>query len=248
MNKNILLILCIIFLALAASGCRSHGKIHIQPITHLAVGQSAPLAAYEEQQPFSLFRSTAGQPITRSQITAAWSVSDPSIASVDAIGILSGHKPGTIVIKSVWEDRDASNSVQVVTSLPAKFLPQLSSQGTILTPNEIKLSLGKDRQLRFHAAFDNSQDDVTLEQPAPDHKLPWTLSYSKGTVEFTSAAGMQVTGEVRSQEGGKVGFTVWSDGEGVYPVSLQGKTFIRIGGSMAEGLAWYLRSKVEAAG
>src|SRR5258706_9296028 len=160
MNRNILLILCIIFLALAASGCRSHGKIRIQPITHLAVGQSAPLAAYEEKQPFSPFRSTAGQPITRSPVTATWSVSDPAIASVDANEILSGHKPGTIVIKSGWEDRDATTTVQVVGSLPAKFLPQLSSQGNISMPNEIRLSLGKDRQLRFHASFDNPQDDV----------------------------------------------------------------------------------------
>jgi hypothetical protein len=87
-----------------------------------------------------------------------------------------------------------------------------------------------------------------LEQPAPDQKLPWTLNYPQGTVELASAAGMQVTGEVRSNQRGKVPFSVWSDDEGVYPVSLQGKTFILIGDSMAEGLAWYLRSKVEAAG
>jgi hypothetical protein len=248
MKTNTLLILTVIFFTLAAGGCRSHGKICIQPITHLAVGQAANLVAYEEQQPSSLFRSTVGQPIKRSTITPAWSVSDNSIAKLDANGILTGLKPGPLVIKSVWEDREATTNVQIVPSLPAKFLPQLSSQGPISTPNEIKLSLGKDHKLRFHATFDNPQDEVTLEQPAPDQKLPWAFDYPKGTVELTSVAGMQVTGEVRSNQSGKMAFTVWSDDDGVYPVSLQGKTFILIGDSMAEGLAWYLRSKVEAAG
>ncbi|MCA1558051.1 MAG: SGNH/GDSL hydrolase family protein, partial [Acidobacteria bacterium] len=38
------------------------------------------------------------------------------------------------------------------------------------------------------------------------------------------------------------------NGEGVFPVSLKGKRVLLIGDSMAEGIGWYLRGKVEQAG
>src|SRR5713226_7601662 len=199
-------VVSVVFVALLAAGCRSHGKIRIQPITHLGIGQTAPLAAYEEQRPFSLFRSaqaTSNEPVTRNRVIAKWSISDTSIASVDDNGTLTGKKPGAVVVKGVWEDREAERNVQVVTSVPAKFLPQLSTQGAISTPNDLKLALGKDQMLRFHAGFDNPKDDVTFEQKAPDQKLPWTFNYPNGTVELTAAAGRQVSGEVRSNQGGK---------------------------------------------
>jgi lysophospholipase L1-like esterase len=252
MKRDSIRTLIVVIAAVLAAGCRSHGKIRIEPITHLAIGQTVPLAAYEERRPFSLFKSAkaaAAERIDRQPVTAKWSVSDASIASVDPNGILTGKKPGSVIIKALMEDREATANVQVVTSLPAKqFLPQLSTHGTISTPNEIKLALGKEGVLRFHAGFDDPQDDVTLEQKALDQKMPWTFSYPKGTVELTTAAGMQVTGEVRTNQGGRVAFSVWSDDEGTYPISLQGKTLIIVGDSMAEGLAWFLRGKVEAAG
>ena len=48
--------------------------------------------------------------------------------------------------------------------------------------------------------------------------------------------------------GGVASFTVWSDDDGIYPVSLKEKTVVLIGDSMAEGLGWFLRGKIEAAG
>jgi lysophospholipase L1-like esterase len=252
MRRYYIRALIAVIVAVLAAGCRSRGKIRIEPITHLAVGQTAPLAAYEEQQPFSLFKSAkaaASQPVDRKPVNAKWSVSDASIASADANGRLTGNKTGSVTIKAIIEDREAVANVEVVTFLPTKqFLPQFSTQGTISRPNEIRLALEKDRVLRFHAGFDDPQDDVTMEQKALDERLPWTFSYPNGMVELTSAAGRQVTGEVRTNRGGKVAFTVWSDDEGAYPVSLQGKTLIIVGDSMAEGLAWFLRGKVQAAG
>jgi lysophospholipase L1-like esterase len=178
-----------------------------------------------------------------------WSVSDASIASVEANGRLTGKKAGLVTIKGAIEDREATATVQVVTTLPTKqFLPRLCTEGTISSPNEVKLAFGKDRVIKFHAGFDNPQDDVTVDQKALDQKLPWSFSYPGGTVELTGAASRQVTGEVRNNRGGKVAFSVWSDDEGAYPISLQGKTFILVGDSMAEGLAWTLRGKVKDAG
>jgi hypothetical protein len=236
-------------LAALAAGCRSsHGKLRIQPLTHVAVGQSAPLAAYEEIKPAGIFGGAKEGPITRSPVTAKWTVSDPAVATVDDTGKLTALKAGKVTVKAAWEGTEANADVQVVTRLAAKYVPQISAKGSATVPTELALAFGKDRSLKLQAHFDNAADDFTLDAKAPDQKLPWSFPYPKGTVEIKAAAGKQVTGTVKASDGGAIDFTVWSNDEGYYPISLQGKTFVIIGDSMAEGLAWFMREKIEKAG
>ena len=250
MSKKLALLMgSALVLAALAAGCRSsHGKLRIQPLTHVAVGQSAPLAAYEEIKPAGIFGGAKEGPITRSPVTAKWTVSDPAVATVDDTGKLTALKAGKVTVKAAWEGTEANADVQVVTRLAAKYVPQISAKGSATVPTELALAFGKDRSLKLQAHFDNAADDFTLDAKAPDQKLPWSFPYPKGTVEIKAAAGKQVTGTVKASDGGAIDFTVWSNDEGYYPISLQGKTFVIIGDSMAEGLAWFMREKIEKAG
>lgn len=235
--------------AALAAGCKSsHGKLRLQPITHVAVGQSAPLAAYEEKKPNGFFGGAKEGPITRSPVTAKWTSSDPTVATVDDTGKLNALKAGKVTIKAAWEGTETATDVQVVPRLQAKYVPQLSPKGSATVPTEMTLSFAKDRSLKMQARFDQTANDFTIDAKAPDQQLPWSFTYPKGTVEITAAAGKQVTGTVKARDGGAIDFTVWSNEDGVYPISLKGKTFIIIGDSMAEGLAWTMREKIEKAG
>lgn len=248
-KKLALFAFCALAIAAVAAGCKSSSaKLRIQPVTHVAVGQSAPLSAYEEKKPAGFFGGAKEGPITHSPVSAKWTSSDPSVASVDDSGKLTAIKPGKVTVTAVGEGTEAKTDVQVVPRLAAKYVPQLSATGTATTPNELTLSFAKDRSLKLQARFDNTADDFLVDAKAPDQQLPWSFPYPKGTVEIKAAAGKQVTGTVKANDGGAVDFTVWSNDDGVYPISLQGKTFIIIGDSMAEGLAWTMREKIEKAG
>lgn len=250
MSKKLALLMSAVLVAAAlAAGCKSsHGTLRLQPLTHVAVGQSAPLAAYEEKKPTGFFGGAKEGPITRSPVTAKWTSSDPTVATVDDAGKLTALKAGKVTVKAVWEGTETATDVQVVPRLQAKYVPQLSAKGSATVPTEMTLSFAKDRSLKMQARFDQTANDFTIDAKAPDQQLPWSFPYSKGTVEITAAAGKQVTGTVKASDGGTIDFTVWSNEDGVYPISLKGKTFIIIGDSMAEGLAWTMREKIEKAG
>lgn len=248
MKKNIPFLVLVIALALMAGACsKSKGKLQMQPLTHVGVGKTATLAAYEEQKPSGLFKS-AEQPVSREPITATWTVSDPAIASITPTGTLTGIKPGTVTIKGAWEGQEVSAPVQIAYNLSAPALPVITPEGAISKPKGMSLSLSKDGAVKFAASFDDPADDVTVAETALDKKLPWSFAYPKGTVELTRATGRVVTGTVQKTGGGKVAFTLGNEGDGAFPLDLTGKTFILIGDSMAEGLAWTMRAKVEAAG
>jgi lysophospholipase L1-like esterase len=57
-----------------------------------------------------------------------------------------------------------------------------------------------------------------------------------------------VSGKVHMSAGGEINFTVWADGEGAFPLSLQNKTVLLVGDSMAEGVGPWLKKKVESTG
>ncbi|MEO6391916.1 MAG: hypothetical protein ABIP75_08705 [Pyrinomonadaceae bacterium] len=248
MKKNIPVVVFAVTLAMMAGACsKPKGKLQMQPLTHVGVGKTATLAAYDEQKPSGLFKSS-DQPVTRETVTATWTVSDPAIASITPTGTLTGVKPGTVMVKGAWEGQEVSATVQVAYNLSAATLPVLTPEGAISKPKAISLALGKDRTLKFTASFDDPADDVAVSQTAPDQKLPWSFTYPKGTVELTSSAGRVVTGTLNKTGGGKVAFTLGNEGSGAFPLDLRGKTFILIGDSMAEGLAWTMRAKVEAVG
>ena len=69
-----------------------------------------------------------------------------------------------------------------------------------------------------------------------------------GTLELTNARGAIVSGRARLNIGGEVDFTVWAEGEGSFPLSLQNKTVLLVGDSMAEGVAPWLQEKGRAGG
>ena len=248
-RKNAVLILSVAFCALLAAGCSKTGSIRMTPVTHLGVGQSVTLAAYEEKRPSHFFKGTdPNEPFTREPVEATWTVSDPAVASITEGGVLRGEKAGQVTVKAVYKGSEFSETVKVVPELRAKVLPQLQAEGQISPPKEIRLSLSKDHKVQLKAAFDQASDDINLQQNAPDQKLPWTLNFDKGTVEITDAAGHSVKGTFKNKNGGKLAFAAWSDGDGVYPISLTGKTVMVVGDSMADGLAWFMKGKVEDAG
>jgi lysophospholipase L1-like esterase len=237
-------------LVLLSSGCNRHGRLRVLPITHVAVGRSATLIAYEEERSIRSNSSAqaASHNMIRRLVAAKWNVSDASIASVSNDGTLTGLEAGRVNIRGAWEGQEIVTVVEVVSRLPFAFLPQLATEEMRSSINEVKLNLAPDRTLRFHVGFYDSQEDITVEAKAPEQQLPWTFRFDRGMVELTNAAGRTVSGELRLNTGGKASFTVWSDDSGIYPVSLKDKTVLLLGDSMAEGLGWFLRGKIEAAG
>lgn len=243
--------LAVVALLLLSSACHKHGRLRVLPITQVAVGRSATLIAYEEERSLSAVGSACADSkpkVTRRPVTANWTVSDGSIASVENDGMLMGLKAGRVKITGAWEGQEVIAAVEVVSNLTVGSLPQFKADEMLSSISEIKLSLSQDRTLRFRLDFDNPQDDVTLETKALQQQLPWTFRFDRGSVELTNASGRTVSGEVRLDAGGKASFTVWSDDSGTYPISLKGKTVLLIGDSMAEGLGWFLKGKIEAAG
>ncbi|HKC65982.1 MAG TPA: SGNH/GDSL hydrolase family protein, partial [Pyrinomonadaceae bacterium] len=116
-------------------------------------------------------------------------------------------------------------------------------------PQDIDLSLSPERALRFRLRFsDGSCKNLTVEAGAPDKPLPWTFDSHGAHLELKSSRGPIVTGALTLPSGGEISFTVWSEGNGAYPISLAGKTILLTGDSMSEGIGWTMREKVEAAG
>jgi lysophospholipase L1-like esterase len=201
--------------------------------------------AYEQQE---VSRGAAAASAVIHPVAATWSVSDSLIASVESNGRLTGLRPGPVEVRAAWRRQQIVTSVEVVRQLNVDSLPLLTATETRSSINEIKLDFSPDRTLRFRLSFDDTRDDITLETKAPEQPLPWEFRSERGTLKLTSASGRAVSGEVQSIAGGKVSFTIWSDGDGAYPVSLKDKTVLLLGDSMAEGLGWFLREKVESAG
>lgn len=237
-------------LLLLTHGCNRHGRLRVLPLTHVAIDKSVTLIAYEEKRTFSPIgpveaASSAG---TIQPVNATWSVSDPSIASVEYDGTVRGLKPGRVNIRAAWAGQQIVTTVEVVVNLSIGWVPQVSAEKMHCPISEVKLSLSQDRTLRFRLGFDDSKGEVALEAKAPQEQLPWEFQFEQGSLLLKSASGRIVNGELRLNTGGKAEFTVWSDDNGVYPVSLKEKTVVLLGDSMAEGLGWFLRAKIEAAG
>lgn len=241
--------LSVIALLLLGAGCHKPGRLRVAPITHVAVGRYATLVAYEEDhEPTGSAQASSAISENRNPVAATWSVSDASIASVESDGTVRGLKIGRASIRAAWAGQEIITPVEVVGKLSVGWVPHLSADKMRSSTKEIKISLSADRTLRFHIGFDDPQDDLTLEQKAPQQQLPWEFQFERGSLELTSTSGQTVSGELRLKNGGAESFTVWSDGNGTFPVSLKEKTVVLIGDSMAEGLGWFLRGKIEAAG
>lgn len=248
-------LLCTVTLVTLLSACqllsgRKTLKIGIDRVTHIAAGQSIRLSAYQEfrQQSKSGVASAASNDMQSEPIVAKWSVSDNTLATINEDGTLAALKPGKMTVKGVWKSYEAETTIEIVKDLPVSFLPKLSLQGMTCKPHEIALDLATDRTLRFHLTFaDNRCQDVTLEKAAPQQQFPWKFEVQGGTLELTEAHGQVVSGEVRVGDG-QISFTVWSDGGSAYPFSLANKTVLLTGDSMAEGIGWSFKKKVEDAG
>jgi hypothetical protein len=254
------LALASVLLAVALSAsCRTEAVREVlgikiaRNLTHIAVGQTAQLTAFQE------YRLRAGESgaasaeplrdIQREAVAVRWSVSDPSIASLGADGTLAALKPGRVTIRGVRENQEASTTVDVLSELKPARLPQINVSGAVCQPQSVDLSLDDQRSLGFHLSFDGTGcSDVKLDVRAPDRPLPWEFSFSGGTLSLLSARGPVVSGAVRMDGKGEISFTVWSDGAGAYPVSLAGKTVLLVGDSMAEGLQPSMQKRVSAAG
>jgi lysophospholipase L1-like esterase len=222
-----------------------------QNVTHLAVGQKSQLLAYEEYREHSDFDSAHAASIRdflRAPVMARWSVSNTELATIGEDGTLTALKPGRVTLKSSWEGREATAEIEIVKALPVGRLPQLSAKALRCQPQGIGLSLDKERALHFSLSFDGDCADIDAEVSAPDKPLPWQIPFNGGTLELTSAQGAIVSGRARMNVGGEVDFTVWAKGEGTFPLSLQNKTVLLVGDSMAEGVAPWLQKKVEAVG
>jgi lysophospholipase L1-like esterase len=220
--------------------------------THMAVGQTSRLLAYEEYQDEVSAGAVSAAPIDtvlRAPIKPKWSVSDSSVASISEDGVLKALRPGSVTVRSRWQGFESSTDIEVVGELPTGVLPQLVQRGSGCVPQDVDLSLGRDRSLRFRLKFtDRSCEDFLIEATAPDQQLPWIFDNNGTRLELRSARGPIVSGAVSMRGVGEAAFTAWSGGAGAYPVSLTGKTALLVGDSMAEGIGWTMREKVENAG
>jgi lysophospholipase L1-like esterase len=220
-------------------------------VTHIAVGQKSQLLAYEEYREQSDIDSAHAASIRdflRAPVFAKWSVSDSEVATIGEDGTLTALRPGRVTLKSSWEGREASTTVEVVRALPVGRLPQVRAQALRCAPQSVGLSLNKERALRFSLSFDGDCADLDVVLAAPEKSLPWEIPFNGGTLELTNAQGAIVSGRARMNVGGEVAFTVWAEGEEAFPLSLQHKTVLLVGDSMAEGVAPWLQKKVEAVG
>lgn len=237
-----------------AEGRREVLGIRIAPdVTHIAVGQTAQLTAFQEYRLRTGERGAASaEPlldVRREPVAVRWSVSDPSLVSVGEGGTLSALRPGRVTIKGVWGDYEAATTLSVLSKLEPARLPQINLSGAMCKARAIELRLDTDRSLHFNLSFEEALcRDIKVETKAPGGPLPWEFRFDGGVLEVISARGPVVSGAARLDGKGAAAFTVWSDGEGAYPLSLKGKTVLLVGDSMAEGLSPALQKRVEAAG
>jgi lysophospholipase L1-like esterase len=220
-------------------------------VTHIAVGQKSHLLAYEEYRERSDIDSAHAASIRdflRSPVIPKWSVSDEQLATVGEDGTITALKPGRVILKGVWEGREATAAIEVVRALPSGSLPKVAAKAVRCSPQGVGLSLKEGRALHFSLGFDGDCADVDVETSAPDKPLPWEIPFNGGTLRLTNAHGAIVSGTARMNVGGEVDFTVWADGEGAFPLSLANKTVLLVGDSMAEGVGPWLQKKVEAVG
>jgi hypothetical protein len=221
--------------------------------THLAVGQTAQLTAFQE------YRRRAGESgaasagpvrdVLREQVAARWSVSDETLLSLGEGGSVAALRPGRVTIRGVWENREDSTTIEIVSNLRPERLPQIEVRGAACRPQSIELRLDRDRTLGFQLSFDEGDcQDVNVKVRAPDEQLPWEFPFDGGRLRLSSARGSVASGVARIEGKGEVSFTVWSEGAGAFPPSLAGKTVLLLGDSMAEGLRPSLQKRVEAAG
>lgn len=247
--------LCALVLATLLSSCqflarRETIKIGIDRITHIAAGQSVQLSAYQEFRLPSKcgVPNAASTDLQSEPVVARWSVSDNTLAKINDQGTLVALKPGKMTVKSVWKNYEAEASIEIVKDLPGGFLPKLTSQGTNCKPHVIDLDLTAEHTLRFYLNFADKQcQDVIFEKPAPQQQFPWTFEIQGGTLELREAHGQIVNGDLHLGAG-QISFTVWSNGGSAYPLSLANKTVLLTGDSMAEGIGWSMKKKVEDAG
>lgn len=226
-------------------------KIGIERITHIGVGKSARLSAYQ------LYRKTSGDPDAvyaasdgnlREPITPRWSISDNSVATIADDGTVTALSPGVVKVKAVWGNREVEKSIDIVQDLIVPSLPQLIAENTDCQPLSVALALAAERTLEFHLSFvDDRCRDVSVKTAAPAVPLPWKFDFHEGSLELTQAHGLIVKGNVRIGSG-RVSFTAWSKGAGTYPISLINKTVLLTGDSMSEGIGWSMKKRVEEAG
>jgi hypothetical protein len=251
--------LLLLFAALAASCNRAEErkglKLRISQVTHIAAGQSFQLSAYQEylkparSSSYGTVEATTNTDFVREPVEARWEVTDASIAQVAANGMLTALKPGKVQVKGYWQNYEAKINVEVLKNLSVRALPQLSAQGMKCSPEAVSLNLTTERTLSFRLTFaGNLCRELSFEKKVEEAQLPWRIDSEQGQLQIETAAGHVVTGEFRAKEGGTLRFTAWADGAGNFPVSLKGKKVLLIGDSMAEGIGWFLRGKVEEAG
>ena len=253
------LALVLLAVALLSASCYTEVRREVlgikiaRNLSHIAVGQTAQLMAFQEYRLRTGERGAASaegvRDILREAIAVRWSVSDPSVVKVGEDGTLAALKPGRVTIRGVREDQEASTTVDVLNELQPARLPQINMSRGMCQPQAIELGLDGQGNLNFDLSFDDTRcNDVRIAARAPDRPLPWEFPFDGGTVEFSSARGTVVSGAARLDGKGEAAFTVWSSGAGAYPVSLAGKTVLLVGDSMAAGLVPSLQKKVEAAG
>jgi len=229
--------------------------IRITPrVTHIAVGQTAQLTAFQEYRLRTGENGAASAEgpvpdVRREPVSVMWSVSDKSLVSVGEGGQLSALRPGRVTIKGVWGSYEAAQTLSVLNELEPARLPQINSSDAVCQAQSIGLRMDENKSLRFELGFDDAKcRDIKVETKAPAQPLPWQFRFDGGTLELSSARGLVVSGAARIDGKGEASFTVWSEGEGAYPVALKGKTVLLVGDSMAEGLRPSLQKMVEALG
>ena len=96
-------------------------RIRVKPaaVTNIDLPSNSLVVVGSAIRPNATARTATGNP--RTDVTIAWSSDDPSIAAVDAAGMITGLRPGKTAIKAVSERAVATIAIEV-TSNPVKSL------------------------------------------------------------------------------------------------------------------------------
>lgn len=115
-----------------------------------------------------------------------WESSDPAIAEVDANGTVTPKSKGTAIIKVIIGDLTAECKVEVNPTYPADYVEVTK---VILTPSEVKLTVGEKKTLSVEILPENS----TYKWTSWSSSNKKVATVSNGTVTAVGAGTAEIT-------------------------------------------------------
>lgn len=145
--------------------------------------QTVSVAALETTTLTATARDAQGRVLTG--VDFVWTTANAEIATVDANGLVSGKRAGTVVITAIAGDRSGTAIVTVVTPVVAYVITAVSGNGQVSSAGQ---PLAKPLVVRVTDRFNNPASGITVQ---------FTVTAGGGRAEpvsaITNAAGVAQT-------------------------------------------------------